>query len=98
MTSNENPMSTDRPPEDVAGATHVGRRRFLAGAGAAAPSGGATVTRGIYEDITRVADLTPLPNTARELRTLAVVSWPVPALQPVSPRSPRPFPTASPVR
>ena len=36
MTSNENPMSTDRPPEDVAGATHVGRRRFLAGAGAAA--------------------------------------------------------------
>jgi CHAT domain-containing protein len=28
-------------------------------------------TRGIYEDVTRVADLSPLPNTARELRTLA---------------------------
>lgn len=31
------------------------------------------ITRGIYEDIRRVADLAPLPNTARELRALARV-------------------------
>jgi len=29
------------------------------------------VTRGVYEDVTRVADLAPLPNTAAELRALA---------------------------
>jgi CHAT domain-containing protein len=29
------------------------------------------VTRGVYDDIRRVADLAPLPNTARELRALA---------------------------
>lgn len=29
------------------------------------------VTRGVYDDIRRVADLSPLPNTARELRALA---------------------------
>ncbi|MCJ7874894.1 CHAT domain-containing protein [Phaeobacter sp. J2-8] len=29
------------------------------------------VTRGIYEDVRKVADLAPLPNTARELRRLA---------------------------
>lgn len=29
------------------------------------------VTRGVYADLTRVADLAPLPNTARELRRLA---------------------------
>ncbi|WP_176440846.1 CHAT domain-containing protein [Oceanicola sp. 22II-s10i] len=29
------------------------------------------VTRGVYEDVTRVADLSPLPNTESELRALA---------------------------
>lgn len=33
--------------------------------------GAAVVTRGVYEDIARVADLAPLPNTSRELRALA---------------------------
>lgn len=42
----------------------------LAGATGSAEEGH-VVTRGIYADITRVADLSPLPNTARELRTLA---------------------------
>ncbi len=32
------------------------------------------VTRGVYENVTQVADLTPLPNTARELRRLATVT------------------------
>ncbi|MCU0899748.1 MAG: CHAT domain-containing protein [Cypionkella sp.] len=37
-----------------------------------APSGQDTiVTRGVYDDIRRVADLAPLPGTARELRALA---------------------------
>ncbi|RVT87088.1 CHAT domain-containing protein [Rhodobacteraceae bacterium CCMM004] len=31
----------------------------------------AVVTRGVYEDVREVADLAPLPNTARELRRLA---------------------------
>lgn len=45
----------------------------LADAGPALAEGAdkAVYTRGIYEDVTRVADLSPLPNTARELRTLA---------------------------
>ncbi len=33
--------------------------------------GSAVITRGVYDDIARVADLAPLPNTARELRALA---------------------------
>ena len=37
----------------------------------AAPSDTGVVTRGIYEDVRKVADLAPLPNTARELRQLA---------------------------
>ena len=38
---------------------------------AAADAAGAVVTRGVYDDLRRVADLAPLPNTARELRALA---------------------------
>ncbi|MCR8724202.1 CHAT domain-containing protein [Frigidibacter sp. ROC022] len=38
---------------------------------AAGDSEGAVFTRGAYEDVARVADLTPLPNTAAELRALA---------------------------
>ena len=34
-------------------------------------TGQQVVTRGVYEDVTKVADLSPLPNTARELRALA---------------------------
>ena len=41
--------------------------------GGALPDGDAPVSRGIYEDVSRVADLMPLPNTARELRRLAEV-------------------------
>ncbi|WP_164512270.1 CHAT domain-containing protein [Oceaniglobus ichthyenteri] len=37
-------------------------------ADASAPT---VITRGVYEDVRRVADLAPLPNTARELRRLA---------------------------
>ncbi|MDA7427404.1 CHAT domain-containing protein [Primorskyibacter aestuariivivens] len=37
----------------------------------AAPGDTGVVTRGIYEDVRKVADLAPLPNTARELRQLA---------------------------
>lgn len=36
-----------------------------------AGSGEGTYTRGVYEDVTQVADLSPLPNTAKELRRLA---------------------------
>ena len=38
---------------------------------ASADTGPTVVTRGVYDDIRRVADLSPLPNTARELRALA---------------------------
>jgi len=38
---------------------------------AALDAGATVVTRGVYDDIRRVADLAPLPNTARELRALA---------------------------
>lgn len=38
-----------------------------------APDDDAPVSRGIYEDVSRVADLMPLPNTSRELRRLAEV-------------------------
>lgn len=37
----------------------------------ASPTDQSVVTRGTYEDVRRVADLAPLPNTARELRQLA---------------------------
>lgn len=37
----------------------------------ATPTDQSVVTRGIYEDVRKVADLAPLPNTARELRQLA---------------------------
>lgn len=42
-------------------------------AAAQAADGAGFVTRGVYEDIRRVADLAPLPHTARELRALARV-------------------------
>ncbi|WP_323766248.1 CHAT domain-containing protein [Marinovum sp.] len=45
--------------------------RLAAEDGAQAPEEAQVVTRGIYEDVRRVADLAPLPNTARELRRLA---------------------------
>lgn len=38
---------------------------------AALDTSDAIITRGVYEDLRRVADLAPLPNTARELRALA---------------------------
>ncbi|WP_226779623.1 CHAT domain-containing protein [Oceaniglobus trochenteri] len=46
----------------------LGYRLTLAEADTAAPT---VITRGVYEDVSRVADLAPLPNTARELRRLA---------------------------
>ena len=45
--------------------------RLAAEDGAPAPEAAQVVTRGVYEDVRRVADLAPLPNTARELRRLA---------------------------
>ncbi|TNF18179.1 MAG: CHAT domain-containing protein [Rhodobacteraceae bacterium] len=45
--------------------------RLAAEDGAPAPEEGQVVTRGIYEDVRQVADLAPLPNTAKELRRLA---------------------------
>ena len=46
----------------------LGYRLTLAEADTGAPT---IITRGVYEDVARVADLAPLPNTARELRRLA---------------------------
>lgn len=37
------------------------------------PEAAAPVTRGVYENIRAVAELSPLPNTARELRALAAL-------------------------
>lgn len=45
--------------------------RLAAEDGAQAPEEAQVVTRGIYEDVRKVADLAPLPNTAKELRRLA---------------------------
>lgn len=45
--------------------------RLAAEDGAQAPEEARVVTRGVYEDVRRVADLAPLPNTAKELRRLA---------------------------
>ncbi len=48
--------------------------RLAARAGAttpASPAGTQIVTRGVYDDVKQVAELAPLPNTARELRKLA---------------------------
>lgn len=36
-------------------------------------SGEGIISRGVYDDVTRVADLTPLPNTSKELQALAEV-------------------------
>jgi len=46
----------------------LGYQLTLGAADTGAPS---VITRGVYEDVARVADLAPLPNTARELRRLA---------------------------
>ncbi|WP_417523505.1 CHAT domain-containing protein [Marinovum sp.] len=65
------------PPRDAQRPTFVGFGDPLLGYRLAAEDGGQApeedriVTRGIYEDVRRVADLAPLPNTARELRRLA---------------------------
>lgn len=45
--------------------------RLMADAGTVATTGREVVTRGVYDDVTRVADLSPLPNTANELQALA---------------------------
>lgn len=45
--------------------------RLTAEATGAVPDDDRVLTRGVYEDVSRVADLAPLPNTARELRALA---------------------------
>lgn len=45
--------------------------RLADAGGAVVPEPDQVVTRGIYEDVRRVADLAPLPNTAKELRRLA---------------------------
>ncbi|MGY3439413.1 MULTISPECIES: CHAT domain-containing protein [unclassified Marinovum] len=58
-----------RPPSFVGFGDPLLGYRLASAQGVA--EAGDVVTRGVYEDVSRVADLAPLPNTARELRRLA---------------------------